>query len=853
MTPLTIKGYQIEAEIGSGSAGTVFEARRNDGVRVAIKVFDTLASNPTLIKERMQRVIEYGAQSATVPILAEALSIRPAYLVMPLMAEFFEDGGTYFVPTTLQAHLTDYMQTEKTWPLVRKLASRLATLHSARVAHGNLKPGNIFLDDDGGPLLSDYASGLMPEVHHLEFSDALLYAPPEQLRYPEGYLEEAGYRWDVFAFGVLAFRLLTGKFPRCQSVFESVCPVAGGQQSVGGEAEHEGIAAGLEEEERLEWPSEVTDSRELRYRELIDLCLMLDPDGRPGDMREVARRLERIDEDCSVVEEKEALVALRKKAERARAITVGITKVLALIALWLAGMWVWTQYKRDGEAIVAEKKYTDYRDGAVEKITSLESDVKVARQAETDSKNLSQTLKDALVNEQRNALAELHIAHVSNERLYDWVLEKGVVGMPTLEGRKGRLSLLAEEMMTQLEGAKKRPGLEKQTALLRLRIAEVLLAAGQREKGEAALREAANLGRDHLSAQQKVRANLRLFLLLSKQKEKIDIEELSRTEALIERSWTEEEDESLRYMATLNLVKAKQVEAASAYKDALKLYSESLAGFEKLAERYPETPALRMNLGRAYKDAALVSELDNDPDNTVKLRGNAVEAFLKLASNPKTLTPELEFQIAEIEAARSVVAWQNGRSFTAEKMAKEGVTKLSALQSKMPNDFRVATALASQQGIMATVMRDEGRSSAAASLLTRSINVLEAGLKRGSTDWNAHYLLASLKWQLSGIKGQQGEAVEELRLGTEARDQLRLILDAKARTPHPLRVKVSFAYLCGDLGHAADLGGKKSAGVSFLKESCEMWEEVLENEPKSAEAREGLSWVKQRLREMGVQ
>lgn len=852
MTAPTIKGYQIEAEIGSGSAGTVFQARGDDGLNVAIKVFDTMASNPTLIKARVQRVIEHGAQSATVPIFAEALSIRPACLVMPLMVEVLENEGTYFVPKTLQTHLADYMLSDRTWVFLKKLASRLAALHTARVAHGNLKPGNIFLDEEGGPLLSDYASGLMPGVHRLEFSDALLYAPPEQLRYPDGYLEEAGYRWDVFSFGVLAFRLLTGKFPRCQNVFESVCPVAGGQQSVGIEAEHEGIAARLEEDERLEWPTEVTDPRELRYRELIDFCLMLDPQGRPGDMREVARRLERIDEDRTAVEGKEALVVLRNKAERRREIAVGITKVLAVIALGLAGMWAWTQYERYGEAIVAEKKYTDYRDGAVETITSLESDVKIARQAEMDSKNLSQTLKDALLNEQRNALAELHLAHVSNERLHDWILEKGVVGMPTLEGREGRLSLLAEEMITQLEGSEKRPGLEKQTALLRLRIAEVLLAAGLQERGEAALRDATNLGKGHLTAKQKVRASLRLLLLASEQKEKLDPEEFSRTEALIVGSWTEEEDESLRYMATLNLAKARQAEGASAYKDALKLYGKSLAGFEKLAERYPETPALRMNLGRAYQDAALVSELDNDPDNTVKLRGNAAAAFLKLASNPKTVTPELKFQIAAAEAAQSVVAWQNGRSFTAEKMAKEGVAKLFALQSKMPNDFRVATALASQQGIMATVMRDEGRSSAAASLLARSINALESGLKKESTNWNARYLLASLKWQLSGIRGQQGEAVEELRLGTEARDQLRLILDAKARTPHPVRVKVSLAYLCGDLGHAADLGGKKSAGVSFLKESCEMWGEVLENEPKSAEAREGLSWVKQRLREMGV-
>ena len=116
---------------------------------------------------------------------------------------------------------------------------------------------------------------------------------------------------------------------------------------------------------------------------------------------------------------------------------------------------------------------------------------------------------------------------------------------------------------------------------------------------------------------------------------------------------------------------------------------------------------------------------------------------------------------------------------------------------------------------------------------------------------DARYLLASLKWQLSGIHGQKGQHSEEVKLGTEARDQLRLILDAGVRTPHPHRVKTSLAYLCGDLGHSANLSGKPSLGVAFLRESKENWESILASNPKSTEAREGISWVSQRLREMG--
>ena len=851
MTPPTIKGYEIQAEIGSGSAGAVYEALRQDGTAVAIKVFDTMASNAALIRSRMQRVIESGVQDVTVPIFAEALDIRPACVVMPLLAEA-QENGEYFVPRTLQTHLSEFMGTEKSWPFILKLAQRLAALHTARVSHGNLKPGNIFLDDEGGPLLSDYASGLMPGVHHLGFSDALLYAPPEQLRNPDGYLEETGYRWDVFAFGVIAFRLVAGTFPRCQSIFESVCPAAGDQQVPGIEAEHEGIAAGLEEDERQAWPTEPVDQRDERYREMIDFCLMIDPQGRPADMREVSRRFERIEEDLENEQINLTLVNQRKQTEKRRLIAVGLTKVFGVIALGLGSMWAWTQYQRSQEAQDAATKFKNYESNSIATIESLETDAELARLAEEKSKNMSISLREALTNEQRNALEELRAAQISNGRLMRWLLEKGVKGLPTLEGRKGRLSVLAEEIQEQVAGLEQRPGLEKQCALLRVRYAEALLAAGEDEKGEAALKDALTKGGEHLRAFHHVEGLLRLLLLRSGRNEAVTQAQLDEAQALITKEWPEGEDENFRYQAALELVNGRQAELDGKPAVAKKAYESSLKSFEELAKRYPETPALRMGLGRAYQEAALASEIGGDTSNTMKLREKAAAAFLKLASDPKTSTPELEFQIASAKAAQAIAAWQSGRSFTAEKMAKEGVVKLTGLQNKMPSDFRVATALASQQGIVATVLRDQGNSTQAATLLTRSINTLEAGLKKESTNWNARYLLASLKWQLSAIYGQKGKSAEEVKLGTEARDQLQLILDAGARSPHPDRVKAELAYLCGDLGHSADLSGKRTLGIEFLKESKESWESILALHPKSSEARTGVNWASQRLREMGV-
>ena len=168
------------------------------------------------------------------------------------------------------------------WKLVRSLARALAGMHQRRVAHGNLKPGNVFLTDDGEALLSDWTMGNMPGVTDFQFTDAVLYQAPEQLRDPSGYLDEAGYRWDVFSFGVLAYRILTGRFPRCHETFDFVAPAAGVTRKEGILADLFKIARNLDSQPEVSWPDAAQNALEAGFREWIDRCLPLDPAKRPA-------------------------------------------------------------------------------------------------------------------------------------------------------------------------------------------------------------------------------------------------------------------------------------------------------------------------------------------------------------------------------------------------------------------------------------------------------------------------------------------------------------------------------------------------------------------------------------------
>ncbi len=850
MEPPQIEGYQILAEIGVGTAGVVYEAQREDGTLCAVKVFDSMASNSNLLASRMTRVMDGGAQDVTVPVVAQALDARPGCIVMPLMAERLEGEIAQFRPRTLQTYLKDYQENEYSWPFILKLANRLATLHTIKVAHGNLKPGNIFLGANGGPLVADYASGLMPGVHRLGYSDALLYAPPEQLRHPDGYTEEAGYRWDVYAFGVISYRLLAGVFPRCHEIFDSVSPEPGTQQQFSIEADHAGIAARLEENASVSWPTGPVDDREARRREMINFCLTLDPMGRPGDMREVSRYFETVEVDLAAEEENLRLITARNLADKKRGKAHRRFALASLIAAGLGAGWGYTQHLRMEESESAATQFKDYREVSDFTITDLENQRDQALDGEEVALKKRDDIQTALSQEQSKAREELISAQITNEKLFAWLLEEGIEGLPVLEGRQERLGLLLKEVAEQLEGMANRPALKEQAAVLRLRKAELALATGNLDEGEKFLNEALQSG--GLTEAQTARSKLRSLLLASR-KNTSDLEaRIVAIEPIIAKAWNGDESRRLRATSALHLVKARMWEAKGDGEKALASYLDSLKDFKELEELHPENPAICLMIGRRYLSAALAAEGEGSPQNAAKLRGEAVASFTALAEKQEHPSAELLYQISSANAAKAISLWQQGDTFDSEKLARQNVAKLSAIQAKMPDDFRVVNDLAAQQGIIATALRDEGRTTEAKALLAKGIKSLEVGLEKDPDNWGARYLSASLKWQLSGLMGQQGESDGESKMGEAAHDELKSLLDTKMKRPHPSEVRKSLAYLCGDLGHSADLRNKRELAVEYLKESKMYWQELARDEGANLEIREGYHWAVTRLAEMGV-
>ena len=99
--------------------------------------------------------------------------------------------------------------------VVEKIARAVHRVHQEKILHRDIKPGNILLDAEGEPFLSDF--GL---IKHLD-GDHTLTTPHQRLGTP-AYMspEQTGllvqpidHRTDVWALGVVLYEMLTGVRP----------------------------------------------------------------------------------------------------------------------------------------------------------------------------------------------------------------------------------------------------------------------------------------------------------------------------------------------------------------------------------------------------------------------------------------------------------------------------------------------------------------------------------------------------------------------------------------------------------------------------------------------------------------
>ena len=204
--------YRVERELGGGGMSRVFVAQEIAlGRAVVVKVLHPEMAAAVSI-ERFRREIRVSAQLQhphIVPVLTAGETGGLPYFTMP-----------YVEGRSLRAELTSggQLPIRTTTLLLREIASALAYSHSHGVIHRDIKPENILISG-GSAMVTDFGVAKALAASTLQKGDGLTsagvalgtpaYMAPEQITADQA----TDVRADIYAFGVVAYEMLTGSPP----------------------------------------------------------------------------------------------------------------------------------------------------------------------------------------------------------------------------------------------------------------------------------------------------------------------------------------------------------------------------------------------------------------------------------------------------------------------------------------------------------------------------------------------------------------------------------------------------------------------------------------------------------------
>ncbi len=216
-SPQRFAHFELVRLVGKGGAGKVYEARnRRSGRTVALKVLDfrPLESAAAAFKRlrREARVTASIAHDHIVPVYDLGIAEGLPFIEMELI------NGTTLRERVRQEGA---LPTRQACVLCTQALAGLAQVHREKIVHGDIKPGNILIDERGRARLTDFGlSRFLEETTSLSTARKVVGSPhfmaPEQWRG-----EGRRIPTDLYAMGLVLYYVLTGALP-----YEGASPVA---------------------------------------------------------------------------------------------------------------------------------------------------------------------------------------------------------------------------------------------------------------------------------------------------------------------------------------------------------------------------------------------------------------------------------------------------------------------------------------------------------------------------------------------------------------------------------------------------------------------------------------------------
>ncbi len=202
--------YEILEEIGRGGMGVIYRARQQHSRRiVAVKriLADQASSHETLVRFRHEAE---AVASLDHPNILPIYEVSESEEGLPFFSMKYAEGGSLRAAAPV-------LRTEprECVRLMAKVARAIAYAHGKGILHRDLQPGNILLDGNGEPMVSDFGLAKWLDQNSdltrtLETLGTPGYIAPEQAECPAAELTCAA---DIYSLGAILFYLLAGRPP----------------------------------------------------------------------------------------------------------------------------------------------------------------------------------------------------------------------------------------------------------------------------------------------------------------------------------------------------------------------------------------------------------------------------------------------------------------------------------------------------------------------------------------------------------------------------------------------------------------------------------------------------------------
>ena len=208
--PWQLGNYEILDQIGCGGMGVIYRARQRHSRRiVAIKRVLSYRADSHGALQRFRREAQAVA-SLDHPNILPIYEVSESEDGLPFFSMKFAEKGSLHENV---AALRD--QPRKCVQLMAKVAHAVEYAHSRGVLHRDIKPGNILLNDQGEPLVSDFGLAKLLDGNNdltrslTTFGTAGFIAPEQAGGAATDFTPAA----DVYGLGAVLFNVLAGRPP----------------------------------------------------------------------------------------------------------------------------------------------------------------------------------------------------------------------------------------------------------------------------------------------------------------------------------------------------------------------------------------------------------------------------------------------------------------------------------------------------------------------------------------------------------------------------------------------------------------------------------------------------------------